>query len=280
MKHQVLVRAMIAGSVALLVIPDSLAQRNVPVRTDRWILVQQVSGNVTYQHRNLNRPAKVGDRLEAVGDGITTGTGGSASLLVDTGVGTINVLEKTKLSVQALDVAPDYGRITRLQVSQGQVRLKLRRFKNRGSRLEIQTPAGLSAVRGTEFGLLVQSDGKTGLATLSGAVVTGAQGHSVRVGTGFQNFTISGEAPSIPVPLRNDTRLWHELQQEIDRGVRKIRLIGRVDPVNSVTVDGKPQKTDRYGRFEALYLAPSFLKIQVVVTTPLGKTESYDLALR
>ncbi|MGV0023383.1 FecR family protein [Phormidesmis priestleyi] len=280
MKHPFFVGATIAGSVALFTIPGSLAQRSIPVRIDRWLSIQQVSGNVTYQRRSLNRPAKVGDRLEAVGDGLTTGARGSASLLVDTGVGTINVLEKTKLSVQALDVAPDYGRITRLQVSQGQVRLKLRRFTNRGSRLEIQTPAGLSGVRGTEFGVLVQPDGKTGLATVTGAVVSEAQGRNVSVLAGFQNFTIPGEPPSIPVPLRNDTRLRYELQQEIDRGVRKIRLIGQVDPVNSVTVDGKPQATDRNGRFDALFLAPSFLRIQVVVTTPLGKTESYDLALR
>ncbi len=280
MKHPFLIGAAIAGSVILLAIPGSLAQKNVPVRIDRWLSIQQTSGNVTYQRRSVNRSAKVGDRLEAVGDGLTTGSGSSASLMVDTGIGTINVLEKTKLSVQALDVAPDYGRITRLQVSQGQVRLKLRRFTNRGSRLEIRTPAGLSGVRGTEFGVLVQADGKTGLATLSGAVVTGAQGRSVSVPAGFQNFTIPGEPPSVPVPLRDDTRFQYELQQEIDQGVRKIRLIGQVDPVNSVTVDGQPQTTDRTGRFDALYFAPSFLRIQVVVTTPLGKTESYDLALR
>jgi FecR protein len=280
MKHPFLIGATIAGSVVLLAIPGSLAQKNVPVRVDRWLSIQQVSGNVTYQRRQTNRLAKVGDRLEAVGDGITTSQGASASLLVDTGIGTISVLEKTKLSVQALDVAPDYGRITRLQVSQGQVRLKLRRFTNRGSRLEIQTPAGLSGVRGTEFGVLVQPGGKTGLATLTGAVVSQAKGRAVGVVAGFQNFTIPGEPPSVPVPLSNDTRFQYELQQEIDQGVRKIRLIGQVDPVNAVTVDGTPQKTDRNGRFDALYFAPSFLRIQVVVTTPLGKTESYDLALR
>jgi FecR protein len=280
MKYHPLIGVTLLGTALLLSISSSYAQKNLPVRIDRWLSLQRVSGDVNYQRRSVSRSAKPGDRLEAIGDGVSTGSNSSATLLVDTGVGTIDVLEKTKLWIQALEVASDYGRITRLQVPQGQVRLKLRRFTHRGSRLEIQTPSGWSGVRGTEFGLVVHPNGKTGLATLEGAVVSEGQGQTVTVGAGFQNFTIPGEPPSPPVPLKNDSSLQYELQQEIDRGVRKIRLVGRVDPVNTVTVDGKPKTTDRDGRFDALYFAPSRLRIQVVVTTPLGKTESYDLALR
>lgn len=281
MKHQNLGRVtLIASALLLLSISRSSAQKSVPVRINRWLVVQQVSGEVTYRQRNQTRSAKAGDRLEAVGDGIITGKNASAVLAIDTGIGTISVSEKTQLWVQILEVAPDAGRITRLQVPQGQVRLKLRRFTTRGSRLEIQTPAGLSGVRGTEFGLAVQPNGKTGLATLQGAVVTGAQGSSVRVSKGFQNFTLSGEAPSSPVPLKNDASLEYQWWQEFHRKVRKVRLVGRVDSVNTVTVNDEPQTTDRDGRFTALFFTPSYLKVRVVVTTPLGKTASYDLALQ
>uniref|UniRef100_A0ACD5H295 FecR domain-containing protein n=1 Tax=Desertifilum tharense IPPAS B-1220 TaxID=1781255 RepID=A0ACD5H295_9CYAN len=50
----------------------------------------------------------------------------------------------------------------------GQARFRVRRFNHPGSSLEIETPAGSSAVRGTEFGVSVHPDGKTGIATREG----------------------------------------------------------------------------------------------------------------
>jgi hypothetical protein len=252
----------------------------VNVRIDRYLAVQQMSGKVTYDRQSTSRPARVGDRLERVGDGVTTEKASSASLLVDTGVGVVNVLEQTKLRVRDLAIAPDKGRITRLDVTRGQVRLRLRPFTNRGSQLEIHTPAGVSGVRGTEFGVSVQPTGKTGLATLTGAVATSAQGASVDVPAGFQNLTIPGEKPSDPVPLRDDPGLNYEFEKFIERNIRKIRLNGQTDPVNLVTVDGKPVETDRQGRFSVLFFAPNGLRVTVVVTTPLGKTQTYELAFR
>jgi hypothetical protein len=73
-----------------------------------------------------------------------------------------------------MSIAPNNGRITRLLVPRGQVRLQLRPFTNPGSRMEIETPAGTSGVRGTEFGLNVQPDGKMAIATLEGSVATSA----------------------------------------------------------------------------------------------------------
>jgi FecR protein len=180
-----------------------------------------------------------------------------------------------------LDIAPDNGRITRLDVLAGNARLRVRRFTHEGSKLEIQTPVGLSGVRGTVFGVAVQPNGKTGLAVSQGAVKSAAQGKAVAVPSGFQNFTLPGEAPSTPVKLTNDTSLRYEFEKIIEGNVRKVRLSGQVDPVNSVIVDGVPQLTDRTGKFRAdLRLVPSYLKIQVVVMTPLGKQETYGLALQ
>ncbi|MCU0551019.1 MAG: FecR domain-containing protein [Leptolyngbya sp. Prado105] len=262
-------------------IAQSVKAQPVNVRVDRWLAIQQLSGTVSYDRPSGARAARVGDRLEAVGDGVTTGTKSAASLLLDTGVGVINVLEYTSLKVRRMDRAPDDGRITHLDVMRGQVRLKLRRFTSPNSELEIRTPAGISGVRGTEFGVVVQPDGKTAIATLEGEVVTAAQGSQVAVPAGFQNFTIPGEAPSTAVPLRDDPSLKAEFVKLIDGGIRKIRLVGQVDPVNIVTVNGQIQSTDRNGQFTTPeVLAPSFLRVNVVVTTPLGKTQSYELALR
>lgn len=276
-------RNVIVTSTTLVALQASSAlaqQAPVTVRVDRWLSIQQFSGNVSYDRANASRAARVGDRIQAVGEGVTTGRASFASLLVDTGVGFINVLEQTRLRVRELSIAPDNGRITRLDVDRGQVRLRLRPFTNRGSQLDIRTPAGVSSVRGTEFGVSVQPDGKTGVATLSGAVETSAQGSVVPVPAGFQNLTIPGEPPSPAVPLKDDPALQHRFEKVIERSIRRVRLVGQVDPVNLVIVNGQPQSTDRNGQFSAVFFAPSFLRVNVVVTTPLGRSETYELALR
>ncbi len=280
MKYKSLLAAALVASSCLLGGSKMMAQRSIPIRVERWLAIQQIEGIVTYRRDTVQKAAQIGDRLEWVGDSLSTGKNSTATLLVDTGVGTINMSENTILRVQSLSMASDNGRITRLEVPQGRVYLKLRRFTHPGSRLEIKTPSGLSGVRGTEFGLSIQPSGKTGLATRQGAVVASASGADVRVTAGYQNFTVSGEPPSIPVPLKNDPSLRYQVQQEIDsQRVRRFRLIGQTDSVNALTVDGVAQSTDREGRFSALFYASSYPRVKVVVTTPLGKTETYELAL-
>jgi FecR protein len=266
--------------ITVLTVTQSMAQNRIQVRINRWLEVQNPVGTVTLSYNAKTQPARAGDRLQAVGDTIATGQKSTATLMVDIGIGFVTLAEKTRLQVQSLEVAPSAGHITRLQVTQGQARLKLRRFTNPDSRLEIITPAGLSGVRGTEFGLSVQPLGKTAIATLEGAVVSAAQGKEVKVSAGFQNFTIPGEPPSDPVPLRDDPSLQYDFEKTIVNGVRKIRLVGQVDPVNSVTVNGVTQVVDRNGRFVVPYAARSYLKVKVVVTTPLGTEKLHELALR
>jgi hypothetical protein len=279
MKGQFWLMAACTGIAGLLAMATVTAQSPIRVRFDRWLLLQEFTGSVTREQQSTAQPAKVGDKLEQLGDGITTGKSSSALLTVDTGIGFITVAESTSLKIIDLDYAPDNGRITRLKVTGGRVRLNLRRFTHPGSRLEIETPAGLSGVRGTEFGLVVQPGGKTSIAVLSGAVAMAAQNRSVRVAGGFQALTIPGEPPLQPVPLRDDPTLQYTFEQIIDRGVRRLRVVGQVDPVNSVIVDGVPQATDRYGRFRSPQKPlPKTLRFKVVVTTPLGKERTYDVA--
>lgn len=253
--------------------------QSVPVRVDRWLLLKNLSGRVTFNQGSQIRPARPGDRLQNVGDGITTEGGAAATLEVDTGIGFVNVAEKTEVRVQSLAMAPDNGRITRLLVPRGQVRLQLRRFTHRGSELEIRTPAGISGVRGTDFGLTVQPNGKTGIATQSGRVETTAQGQSVSVAAGFQNLIVPGEAPTPPVPLRNDTRLRYQIDRRMVNNVRRQRLVGQVDPVNTVYVEELPINIDRTGRFVVDLPVASRLRIRVTVITPLGKKQVHEVVV-
>jgi len=256
-----------------------LAQQTVPIRVERWLELRQLTGRVLYQRGETSRSAITGDRLETVGDGLSTGASSTAQLEIDTQVGFVNVSEQTRFQVQSLEIAPDNGRVTRLRVDQGQVRLQVRPFTHEGSELEIETPAGISGVRGTEFGLTVQPDGKTGLITLSGQVDTMAQGQTVAVPAGFQNFTIPGEPPSPAVPLTNSTDLDFTLEREIRRGMRRVQFVGRVDPVNLVLIGDQPQSTDRNGEFRVPLRVRDRQQLQVTVITPLGDRQDYDLVL-
>ncbi len=261
---------------AFVVTVDTAA---ISVRVERGLSVRQVQGEVTVLRSRSTAPAVVGDRLSAVGDGLRTGTRSAVVLEVDTDVGFLDVSERTEMRVRTLEMANDGGRITHLSVPHGQVRMRLRRFTNPGSQFEIETPAGVSGVRGTEFGVSVQENGKTGIATLSGAVDTTAAGSTVAVPAGFQNLMLTGEPPTEPVPLRDDPGLDYVREVFFDRNTRFVALIGQVDPVNTVFVDGAPQEVDRQGRFRLTRLATSRLRVEVLVVTPLGRQQVHEIYL-
>jgi FecR protein len=254
--------------------PDSLN-----VRVNRWLEVQQISGMATHRQGERSRTARVGDRLQSVGDSLVTAADSTATLAVDTQIGTIEVAENTSVLVKALETTPSDGRITRLQVDRGRVQLRIRPFTNPDSRLEIETPAGVSGVRGTEFGVVISPTGKMGVATLEGSVVTNAQGEEVAVPAGFQNVTLPGEPPTQPVPFTNQPNLEYQVERIIRRSIRRIVVNGQVDPTSTVLIKGEPQEIDREGRFSLLLPAPSRLRLTVTVITPLGQEQSYDLEL-
>ena len=257
------------------------AQRAIQVRTDQWLKVEQMSGNVTY--RNLynyaNRPARVGDRLQAASDEISTGANSSAVLSVDTGIGSIYVTENTTIQIRSFRVASDNGRITNLFVPRGKARLQIRKFTNRGSQLNIQTPAGISGVRGTKYIVNAKPNGNMVLTTITGIVATTAQNQTKLVNGGFQNLTVVGEPPSDAVPIRNDASLNYVINKKTAGSGRSIVLSGYTDPFNTVKVDGLEQSLDRSGRFSLQLPATSNLKVNITVETSLGKVQVYEIPI-
>ncbi|MBD1915490.1 FecR domain-containing protein [Phormidium sp. FACHB-322] len=269
----------LVGISIIAVISVSFDTQALPVRVERGLALRQLQGEVTLLRPSSASPARAGDRLNQVGDGLRTGARSTVVLDVDTDVGFLQVSERTELRIRTLEMAADGGRITHLNVSRGQVRTQLRRFTNRGSEFEIETPAGISGVRGTEFGVSVQDDGKTGIATLSGAVETSAVGATVPVPGGYQNLILPGEPPTQPVPLRDDPGLEYERTVSFENNTRMVTLTGRVDPVNTVFVDGAPQLVDRQGEFRLTRVATARLRVEVVVITPLGRQEVHEIYL-
>lgn len=267
----------IIGVVIAVIVGSSTAA----IPNEQELSVRQIQGQVTLLRSQGSSPATAGARLARVGEGLSTGSRSSAVLHVHAGLGILNVSEQTEVRIQSLNRARDGGRITRLRVPRGQVRIQqARRFTHSTSTLELETPSGISAIRGTEFGITVQdSNGKTGTATLSGAVDTTANGATVTVLGGFQNLMMPGEPPTQPVPLRNDPALDFTRELIIENHTRFVRLVGRVDPVNTVWVDGFPQSVSRQGEFRFTRLARPRLGVEILVMTPLGRQEKYEIPL-
>jgi len=258
-----------------------LLRGGIQVRTNQWLRVDQLSGKVTY--RNLynyaNRPAKVGDRLQVVSDEISTGANSSAVLTVDTAVGSIYVSENTTVKINSFRLASDNGRITNLFVPRGKARLQIRKFTNRGSQLNIQTPAGISGVRGTSYIVTAKSNGSMVVTTLNGSVATTAQNQTKLVNGGFENLTFVGEPPSTPVPINNNPSLRYVIIKESQSSGRFVVFRGYANPSNTVEVDGKEQSLDRNGNFSIQFPATSSLKVNVKVETPQGSVQSYEIPI-
>jgi hypothetical protein len=257
------------------------AQRGIQVRTNQWLKVEKVIGNVRYRnfYNYANRPAQVGDLLQSTSDEISTGANGSAVLSVDTGVGSIYVSENTTLQIGSLRIASDNGRITNLFIPRGKARLQIRKFTNRGSQLNIQTPAGISGVRGTKFVAIAKPNGNMVLTTFEGSVATTAQNQTKMVKGGFQNLTVVGEPPSNPVPISNDASLKYVINRQASGSGRSIVLSGYTNPFNAVKVNGLEQSLDRSGKFSIQLPATSSLTVKVTVETSMGKIQVYDIPI-
>ena len=241
-------------------------------QNDRYLEIQQVNGNVTYQ----GRPARVGDRISAAGEGVNTGPRSSTVLLIDSGVGTINVSERTNLQVQSLYIEPTGGKVTLLALNGGQARLKVRRFTNPHSSLRIKTPAGIAGVRGTEFGVAVGLRGKTQVGTLEGAVATTAQQQTVLVQPNYASTVLPGKPPT-PPRLLDKTLYLKVLQGLLKAGHNRVRVIARVDPNNSVYFNGRLLDTREDGYFDIVVPLPASDYIQFAVLNPLGQERVYKL---
>ncbi len=268
--------AMVAMLTVL--VSHAQAQQSISIQSDRWLEIRSLTGDVRHLNAGRSRRANLGDRLTTVNDGVLTGHGASTTLSVDTGIGTIELLEDTELWIQSLDFAPDHGRITHLYVPHGQVYVNLRRFTHPGSELEIETPSGVSGVRGTEFGMTVQFDGVTGVVTREGAVAATAQRRQVFVAAGYQTVIRPGEAPLEPVPITPPT-LDYRIDYRTTGGRRWAMLIGQVSLVNRVYIDGQQQTLNYWGEFEYLLPTTRGARVQVSVVSPLDEKEDYDIPL-
>ncbi len=248
-----------------------LLAREIQLPGSRWVEVRQIRGTVTYQ----GRPAKVGDRLTTAGQQISTGKQSSALLAVDTGIATISLAELSTVQVKGLSVAVGGGRVTLLSVPAGLARVSARRMTNPNSRLEINSPAGVVGVRGTEFAVGVGPEGKAATALFEGTVDASAQGRTVKIEKGYASVTFPGNPPAPPKAFKENLR--YELISLSLISQNKVRCICKVDPLNLVYLNDQPLKMDKTGKIDEVVPRPANSDYWLVVRSPLGNEDSYEI---
>ena len=134
-------------------------------------------------------------------------------------------------------------------------------------------------MRGTEFGLNVQPDGATGVATQTGEVFAQAQMVEVTVEDGFQTLIRPGVPPLAPTPIAPEPFFDYEVEYIIRGGLRRLALVGTIDPINQVFVEGEQQILSPDGQFRFEVPAARGAQVKVVVITPLGDEAEYDVSL-
>jgi hypothetical protein len=262
--------------------PQAVAVADASLRFQvvRALEVSDVTGTVVVRLGGKSEAAQVGQRLQKVGDSIETQAGAKAVLVLDTQAGTIELAPNTLLRVEYMAVSPKGGYQTQLFLERGQAKVKVKKFANPDSSLEIQTPAGVSGVRGTEYGLTVQPSGDTGIGTQEGKVLVTGQGQSVEIPAGYQTLLRLGRTPESVRALINRPQLRLRWLTQTQTG--QIRLAGQIDPINLLLVNQVAYPLDAQGRFDLILpIAPLRARspLTATVITPLGQQQRYELAI-
>lgn len=253
------------------------------ISEERYLECAEVSGDVTYYKngflKQVQRPAKVGDRISRPGEGIRTGANSSANLATDNGIANSRMSQNSNVSIKNLGRQSNGATTTELKMNQGQFRSKVRSFTNPQSNFKIQTPTGVAGVRGTDFIVIVKPNGETQVITVEGLVAvsgeTGNQQVTEVVGAGNYTIVKPGNAPIKPTSFNGDARVSLEVLPAPETG--KVRVSGVVNPINSVFLEGQSLPISPTGEFETVVSFPPQGTLRLLVRTPLGDEQVYEL---
>jgi hypothetical protein len=165
--------------------------------------VTAVEGEVAVQSGDgQGRSPAAPDMLLNPGDEVTTASDSSVSIEFADG-SSLRIGAGSRVVFDILSVAGGTAFVdTRLRLLKGSTTMRAQARRARGSRTEIQTPAALSAVRGTDFrvGVLEANDAMR-TEVLSGGVAVSARARTVAVAAGFGTVVDVGAPPRPPRPL-------------------------------------------------------------------------------
>jgi hypothetical protein len=259
---------------------QAIADASLRFKVVRSLVVSEVSGSVSLLRGDLREAAQEGQTLQLVGEAIETGSNARAVLMLDTQAGTIELSPNTLLRIQTMVVSDRGGYHTQLFLERGQAKVKVKKFLNPDSTLEIHTPAGVSGVRGTAFGMTVQPNGDTGVSTQEGTVLVTGQDQSVELPAGYQTLLRRGRTPESVKILKDSPTL--RLRWLTQTQGKALHFAGQVDPNNLLLINQQPYGLDPQGNFDLmlpLAVSPARPPIIAIVITPLGQQQRYELAI-
>jgi len=161
-----------------------------------------VEGEVEVERVSRGAPRKAigGDALHA-GDIVRTRASGRAAVEFHDG----STVTLHPDSILRLDVMRAYAAglsEVRTGLSPGRAEARVQAQPEQPSRFEIDTPAGITSVRGTDFRVSVPADERTSRTeVLDGKVAVVAAGKEVAVPAGYGTVMRVGEAPGAPIAL-------------------------------------------------------------------------------
>jgi hypothetical protein len=127
--------------------------------------------------------AQVGMSLQ-VGDSIKTGDNSSAKITFFDG-STIELEAGTEIEIASLDISPETGSTTiTLEQMIGNTISRVTKILDPASRYEVETPAGVVAVRSSAVQVYVVEDGTTWAINLEGDIRAAAQSVEVQIPEG------------------------------------------------------------------------------------------------
>lgn len=147
------------------------------------------------------RPLQTGATLNG-GETVLTGPGASVSY---------RFADDTRLTQQASSKL-NFGRLqsygktgmvsTEISLDSGRLEARASKQRAPAGAFQVRTPVAVAGLRGTDFRLNVDEDGKSMRNEVTeGTVAVSAQGQEVRVDAGFGTYAELGKAPSAPVAL-------------------------------------------------------------------------------
>lgn len=126
---------------------------------------QSTEGEDLKRRTQLASPVFLKDRID-------TGMNSKVSFAFDD-ASTLSIGENARVKITKHIFDPDKNlRQTVVQVSLGAVRFAVTKEKNKDSTFKVITPSGIAGVRGTEFVVIVEPDGKTTFVGLEGSIET------------------------------------------------------------------------------------------------------------
>ena len=165
--------------------------------------VISITGDVQVEKNEQISEISEGYAIQA-NDKIITGVDGVA-VLEFSDKSTVRIYANTILSFNKFKQSFDGSIVkARISIKSGRIKVHTNPAKKQGHRLEIESPAAVTAVRGTEFRVGVDDVSSDTVAeVLTGQVLVSAQGDQVAVAKLYGTKTQTGKKPIDPVKLLN-----------------------------------------------------------------------------